>query len=112
MDSGNISVIFIGIIVLHLLQAIIQVMRGYLVGCFAKKMDMELSMSYYQHLVDLPMSSITMRRTGEYLSRFSDISIIRNAVSSAVNTLVLDTVMVVFCGYTLFYIVMLCSMFL
>lgn len=61
-----------------------------------------MSLSYYNHIVDLPVSSIAVRQTGEYLSRFSDTSTIRLAISSATITLLLDTVMVLACGYILY----------
>lgn len=101
LNPQNVSVIFGAVIVLYLLQAIIQILRGYLISKVAREIDLQLSASYYNHLIDLPISSIAIRQTGEYLSRFSDISIIRSALSNIVLTVILDTVMVIACGVIL-----------
>lgn len=87
--------IFIALIALYLLQAGICFVRGYLIILVSGKIDISLSMSYYRHLVDLPVSSVNMRQTGEYLSRFADTSSIRTAISGATLTLLMDTIMVV-----------------
>lgn len=97
----NINIVFPSIIALYLLQAVIQIIRGYLLSEISKDIDIELTTSYYTHLLNLPVSSIAVRQTGEYLSRFSDISVIRDAISGISLTLVLDTVMVIVCGIIL-----------
>lgn len=97
----NLNIIFPSIIALYLLQSVIQIIRGYLLSNISKDIDIELTTSYYTHLLNLPISSITVRQTGEYLSRFSDISVIRDAISGISLTLILDTVMVIACGIIL-----------
>lgn len=94
--------IFIALISLYLLQAGIQFLRGYLIIDVSKKIDIDLSLSYYNHIVDLPVNSINMRQTGEYLSRFSDTDTIREAISSTTVTLILDSIMVFGCGILLY----------
>ncbi len=102
INLTDIGIIFITIIVLYLLQAILQIIRGYLMVAIAQKIDVRLTMGYYNHLIDLPVSALSVRQTGEYLSRFSDTDTIRNAISSATLTLVLDTLMVFACGIILY----------
>lgn len=94
--------VFIALIALYLLQALLQFARGYLIALVSKKIDINLSLGYYNHVIDLPVSSISVRQTGEYLSRFSDTSAIRHAISGATLTLFLDSIMVIACGYILF----------
>lgn len=94
--------ILVFIIVLYVIQALIQYIRGCLIISVSRKIDLRLTMSYYNHIAGLPVSSIAVRQTGEYLSRFSDASCIRNAISGAALTLMLDSVMVVFCGIILY----------
>ena len=101
-NAGNFSAFFIMLIALYILQAIIQFFRGYLMSLLSKNLDVKLMLSYYNHVIDLPMSSISTRNTGEYLSRFSDASTIRTAVSGATLTLLLDSFMVIACGVFLF----------
>lgn len=101
-NAGNFSAFFIMLIVLYFLQAFIQFFRGYLMSLLSKNLDVRLMLSYYNHIIDLPVSSISTRNTGEYISRFSDASTIRSAVSGATLTLLLDSFMVIAAGIFLF----------
>lgn len=100
--TAEFHLVFIVLIGLYLLQAMIQFVRGCLIASVSKKIDIRLSLSYYNHIVDLPVSSISVRQTGEYLSRFSDTATIRQAISGATLTLLLDSVMVIACGVILY----------
>ena len=102
VEHSDFSVIFISLIGLYLLSAVIQFARGYLIVSVSKKIDIRLVLSYYNHIMDLPISDVLQRQTGEYLSRFSDASAIRDAISGATLTLLLDTLMVVAAGVILF----------
>lgn len=93
--------IFMMIITLYVFQAILQMMRGHLISKVSRDVDRKISLSYFNHLVDLPLSSVVIRQTGEYLSRFSDAAIIRNATSSVIVTLLIDSVMVIACAIIL-----------
>lgn len=96
------SLFFSVILALYILQAAIQFARGGLMAVLSRKIDLELTHSYFNHLIDLPLSEINTHDTGEYLSRFSDASAIRTAVSGAVLALLLDSLMVAACGVILF----------
>ena len=100
--ADNFHKIFCVLIAMYLLQAGIQFARSYLIILISKKIDIRLSLSYHNHIMDLPVSSISVRQTGEYLSRFSDASTIRQAISTATVTLLMDSIMVVGCGVILY----------
>ncbi len=99
----NINTVCISIILLYILKSVLQVMRGYLLALTAKKVDIPLTLNYYNHLVDLPASFYGTRKTGEFMSRFSDTAKIRDAISTATLTIMLDTIMAVACGIILFF---------
>ena len=96
------STIFISLIGLYLLQAAIQFIRGYLIISVSREIDIRLSLSYYNHIMDLPIFSTSVRQTGEYLSRFSDTTSIRAAISGGTVTLLIDSIMVIACGIILY----------
>lgn len=102
VSKSGFSTIFVCLIGLYLLQSIIQIIRGRLIIDVSKKIDIKLILQYYNHIIDLPVSSVLQRQTGEYLSRYSDASAIRDAISGATLTLMLDTVMVVAAGVILY----------
>lgn len=101
-NASNFNLFFICLIGLYILQALIQFLRGYLISLVSKKIDLRLMIPYYAHIIDLPMSAVNTRKTGEYLSRFSDADAVRNAVSGATLTLLLDSFMVIACGVILY----------
>lgn len=103
VDSvDKIGIIFITLIGLYFLQGIIHFLRGILIISFSRVIDRRLSISYYNHIIDMPLESISVRNTGEYMSRVSDTYIIREAISEAAITLCLDTLMIIGCGILLF----------
>ena len=100
---SSFNTVFLVIIAFYLLQMFIQFVRGYLIISLSKKIDLSLSLNYYNHLIGLPVSSLSLRQTGEYISRFSDTDIIREVISEATLTIILDFLMVLGCGIILFY---------
>ncbi len=101
-EASNFNAFFACLIGLYILQGLIQFTRGYLISLISKKIDMRLMIPYYDHIIDLPMSAVNTRKTGEYLSRFSDANAVREAVSGATLTLILDSFMVIACGVILY----------
>lgn len=101
-NASNFNVFFLALIGLYILQAAIQFLRGYLMSLLSRKIDLRLLLPYYEHIINLPLSAANTRTTGEYLSRFSDASTIRDAISGATLTLLLDSIMVIACGVILY----------
>ena len=99
---GNLSLVFLCVLALYALQAAIQLVRGWLIVSVSRKIDLRLTLQYYNHIADLPVSSIAMRQTGEYLARFSDSAAVRQAISGATLTLMLDSVMALAGGVILY----------
>ena len=100
----NLATVCISVILLYLLRCLINIYRGYLLARTAKLVDVSLTTSYYDHLIDLPMDFYGTRKTGEYMSRFNDTSKIRDAISTTTLTIMLDTIMAVACGVVLYKI--------
>ena len=94
--------IFKAIIFLYIASTIIQIIRLWLMNIVSKQIDLELSMKYYTHLIHLPMKSILKRKTGEYLSRFNDSILIRDALSNVIITFFFDVIMTVGGGIILY----------
>lgn len=101
---AGISRICIAIVLMYILRGVFQVIRGYLLAVTTKNIDVSLTRNYYEHLVELPLRFHETRKTGEFMSRFYDISKIRDILSTAVLTVVLDTIMAIACGILLYSI--------
>ena len=100
---SNLNKVCLTILLMYLLRCLLEILRGYLLAVMTKKMDIPITMQCYNHMVELPMEFHEVRKTGELMSRFYDISKIRDAVSSATLTIILDTIMAVACGVLLCY---------
>ena len=58
-------------------------------------MDIALLLGYYRHVLELPMNFFGTRRVGEIISRFTDASKVRDAISGATLTIMIDTLMAI-----------------
>lgn len=101
---SNIDNLCTTIIIFYIFQGFTQVLRCYLLAIISKRVDITLNMTFFKHLIHLPINFFTTRKSGEIMSRFSDTSNIREAVSSTVLTLIVDSIMTIFFGCYLCYI--------
>lgn len=100
--KNSLTVVSIGVIILYVFKAIFEYFRNHLMLYLSQKLDIPLILGYYQHVLSLPMSFFGTRRIGEIVSRFMDASKIRDAISGATLTIMIDTVMAVVGGIVLY----------
>lgn len=98
----TLHVLSLGAIVLIVFGVILQVLRSYLLLYLSQKLDIDLLFGYYSHVVRLPLSFFGTRKTGEIISRFQDASKVRDAISGATLTILIDTMMVIIGGIILY----------
>lgn len=98
----TLHVLSIGAIILIFFNVILQAFRSYLLIYLSQKLDIDLLLGYYNHVVKLPMNFFGTRKTGEIISRFQDASKVRDAISGATLTLMIDTLMVLAGGAILY----------
>lgn len=80
----------IGMGIVLVFRVMIGVFRGYLLAFLARRVDLSLISNYTSHLLRLPMNFFEMRKTGDLLSRVYDASKIREALSGATLTTLVD----------------------
>ena len=85
-------------LIVIIFQAVIDFCRNELVLLIGTKIDVMLTGEFFYHLLRLPMDFFSSRKTGEILSRLTDSSIIKNAVSSSALSVAIDSVMIVLGG--------------
>lgn len=95
----TISLCYLAVIIF---QTILSWARTHLIIFLGNKMEASLSLEYFSHVLHLPLDFFTKRKSGEILSRFTDVSTIKNALSSMCIGVILDCVMLVFTGIVLF----------
>jgi ATP-binding cassette subfamily B protein len=94
----------IGVLLITVVQSIIEAIRTLLINHFVYKSDLQLDFSYISHVLKLPVSFFDSMRTGEILSRLTDISKIRDALSGTALSIVMDTILLLVVGPLLFSI--------
>lgn len=94
--------ISVGVIGLYIFKAVLEAFRNHLMLHLGQKLDIPLILGYYQHVLALPMTFFGTRKTGEIVSRFADASKIRDAISSATLTIMIDTLMALVGGIVLY----------
>ena len=100
--SSTLHVISIGVIMLYIFRVLLNAFRSHLLLYLSQKLDISLLLSYYRHVLALPMNFFGTRKVGEIIARFNDATHVREAISGATLTIMIDTVMVIAGGVILF----------
>lgn len=96
-----VSIAFVG---LYLLRIMLNAIRSHLLIYLSIRLDIPLMMGYYKHVTKLPLKFFSTRQIGEITSRFQDAGVIKDVISGAALTIMLDTIMVIFGGLILYTI--------
>jgi ATP-binding cassette subfamily B protein len=94
----------IGAVLVTVTQSVVEALRSILINYFAFKIELRLDFSYIAHVLKLPLHFFDSRKTGEILSRLTDISKIRELLSGTVLALILDCILILVVGPVLFRI--------
>lgn len=98
----TLHILSIGVILLNLFKVLLAAFRSHLLLYLSQKLDIALLLGYYKHVLKLPMSFFGTRKVGEIISRFNDASKVRDAISGATLTIMIDTIMVIVGGGILY----------
>lgn len=96
------NLISIGLVLIYIFQVFFEYVRSYLLIILGQRMSISIMLSYFKHVLKLPMSFFSTRKSGEIISRFLDANKIIDALASATLSIFLDIGMVIVIGLTLF----------
>lgn len=91
----TLHILSLGVIGLYLFQVILNGFRAHLLLYLSQRLDIALLLGYYEHVLKLPMNFFGTRKVGEIISRFQDAGHVRDAISGATLTIMIDTLMVI-----------------
>ena len=100
--TKSLHTISIGFMILTVFKVITEAFRTQLLIHLGPKLDIPLMLGYYEHVINLPMNFFGTRQVGEIVSRFNDASSIRDAISGATLTMMVDVFMVIIGGSILY----------
>lgn len=101
-DGRLLDALALGMLAIALFRTLFAALRRYLLMHVGRKVDLILVSRYMRHLLALPISFFASRKSGEVLGRISDASKIRDAVSGAALSGVVDGTLVLLAGGFLF----------
>lgn len=101
--NNTLMTLSIGVILLNIFKVILNAFRSHLLLYLSQKLDIALLLGYYRHVLELPMQFFGTRKVGEIISRFQDAGKVRNAISGATLTIMIDTLMAI-AGAIILYI--------
>lgn len=93
--SKTLMTLSIGVILLNIFKVLLSAFRSHLLLYLSQKLDIALLLGYYRHVIELPMNFFGTRKVGEIISRFNDAGKVRDAISGATLTIMIDTFMAV-----------------
>ncbi|MEF3840584.1 peptide cleavage/export ABC transporter [Enterococcus faecalis] len=99
--KSTLNIISVGLILVYLFRVLFEYSRNYLLVILGQRMSMAIMLSYFKHVLSLPMNFFATRKSGEIISRFLDANKIIDALASATLSIFLDIGMVLLVGITL-----------
>jgi ATP-binding cassette, subfamily C, bacteriocin exporter len=85
----------VGMVLVMLFKTLFSILRHYLLAYVGRKVDLSLIAGYARHILSLPMNFFEMRQVGEILSRVNDAAKVREAISGAALTAIVDGLVVI-----------------
>lgn len=100
--ENTLLVFSVGMIILSIFKVILHAFRAQFLLYLSQKLDVSLLLGYYNHVIDLPIRFFESRKVGEIVSRFIDAGKVRDAISGATLTIMIDSVLALAGGIILF----------
>lgn len=89
-------------LIVIIFQTLIEFCRSQIILYLGTKIDVSLISDFFGHLLHLPLSFFSSRKTGEILSRINDAETVKNAISSTTLGIIMDSFMLIGGGFFLF----------
>jgi ATP-binding cassette, subfamily C, bacteriocin exporter len=94
-EARLLNALGVGMVLVMVFRMLFGILRQYLLAYISRKIDLTLIAGYARHILQLPMNFFEMRQVGDILSRVNDAAKVREAISGATLTLIVDGSLVV-----------------
>ncbi|MBI2933523.1 MAG: peptidase domain-containing ABC transporter [Planctomycetes bacterium] len=103
-NKSLLALIAAGMLVITVAGILMSALRAYLVTHLSAKIDLKMLIHFCDHVLSLPMRFFALRKTGDLLTRFHENSRLREMMTDATISVLLDTVLIgVYLGVMFFY---------
>lgn len=86
----TLDVLAFGLLVVSVFDVLLSGLRTYVFSHTTNRVDVELGARLYRHLLSLPMSYFSARRVGDSVARVRELDSIRNFITGATLTVIVD----------------------
>ena len=93
-DYSLLTMISLGLCIAYLAQQVFTFFKDYLLHRLGNYLSISVILPYIKHVLSLPISFFSSRRTGEITSRFGDANTIIDALASTILSIFLDVTIV------------------
>ena len=100
---STLDVLVVALAAVAIFEVVLTALRSYLLSHTTNRIDVELGVRLFRHLMSLPLSYFNSRRVGDSVARIRELEVVRGFLTGSALTLVLDL---------LFAVVFLAVMFL
>ncbi|GAB4471982.1 MAG: peptidase domain-containing ABC transporter [Elainellaceae cyanobacterium] len=103
-DTQLLTVVALGVIIMSLISSGIGLVQSHLIGHFGQRLQLGMILDYGRKLLHLPLNYFESRRSGEVVSRISDVDAVNDLISQVVLGLPSQFfIALVSLGFMLFY---------
>ncbi len=103
-DADLLRVIFLGILAITGFTFLASLLRAHLLVQLRTQLDVRMTLDFFDHLLRLPFSYFQLRQTGDLLMRLNSNAIIRETLTSATTSALLDGTLVLSYVVVLFWV--------
>ena len=94
-DYALLTMISLGLCIAYIAQQVFTFFKDYLLHRLGNYLSIAVILPYIKHVLSLPISFFSSRRTGEITSRFGDANTIIDALASTILSIFLDVTIVI-----------------
>ncbi|HSQ20235.1 MAG TPA: peptidase domain-containing ABC transporter, partial [Blastocatellia bacterium] len=103
-STSMLNVLLVGMLLIAVFQTLTAALRYYLLVHTTRRIDMQMVVNFYGHVLSLPMRYFEERKVGDILKRFNENARIRDFLAGRTLGVTLDCLMVfVFLGLMFYY---------
>ncbi|MHB9029034.1 MAG: peptidase domain-containing ABC transporter, partial [Candidatus Latescibacterota bacterium] len=102
-NTSLLNAMAIGMILVLVFRVLIGMLREYLIVHTGMRIDLRMLITFYKHLLALPLGYYKVRKIGDFISRFGENLKIRHFMTNIALTLALDTLFIIVYLSLMFY---------
>ena len=93
-STSMLNILLVGMLLIAVFQAVTSALRYYLLVHTTRRIDMQMVVNFYRHVLSLPMRYFEERKVGDILKRFNENARIRDFLAGRTLGVTLDCLMV------------------